>query len=74
MASPVVTGVIANILADSPTPAAAPTLPQVLDLLKNASSIPAASAFQPPPVTPAPARPYSQDWGYGLLDAARLKP
>jgi subtilisin family serine protease len=74
MASPVVTGVIANILADSPTPAAAPTLPQVLDLLKNASSIPAASVFQPPPATPPPARPYSQDWGYGLLDAARLRP
>jgi subtilisin family serine protease len=69
MASPVVTGLVADILAEEPKL----TLPQALDRLKNASSIPASSAFQPPPGTPGP-KPQSRDWGYGLVDATKLKP
>jgi subtilisin family serine protease len=69
MASPVVAGLVANLLAEEPTL----TLPQALERLKNASSIPASSKFQPPAGTPGP-KPLSRDWGYGLVDAAKLKP
>jgi subtilisin family serine protease len=72
MASPVVTGLVANLLGDN----AALTLPLVLDRLRNASTIPAASEYQPPPPpvgTPAPAHPLSQDWGYGLVNGSLLK-
>lgn len=68
MASPLVTGLVANLLAEDATL----TMPKVLEKLKQAASIPAASKFQPPkPV--AGAKPYSQDWGYGLVDASKLK-
>jgi len=76
MASPVITGLIANILAETPNL----TLPQVLDRLKKASHIPASSNFQPPasgsePAGTPPGHPnYSRDWGYGLVNAAELKP
>ncbi len=66
MASPVITGMVANLLAHDATL----TLPQVLTRLRNASRIPAASQFQPP----APANPYSQVWGYGLVNGASLIP
>jgi subtilisin family serine protease len=69
MASPVVTGLVANLLAEEPKL----TLPEVLDRLKSASSVPAGSKFQPPPGTPGP-KPQSRDWGYGLVDAGKLKP
>jgi len=75
-ASPVITGLIANMLADTPNL----TLPQVLDRLKKASHIPASSNFQPPasgsePAGTPPGHPnYSRDWGYGLVNAAELKP
>lgn len=69
MASPVVTGLVANVLAEEPTL----TLPQVLDRLKKASFIPPGSTLQPPPGTPGP-KPLSRDWGYGLVDAGKLKP
>src|SRR5262249_40595914 len=76
MAAPVVTGVIANLLAANN----ALTLPDVLQRLHAASSIPADSPFQPPPPggephgTPPGHPGYSRDWGYGLLDASRLAP
>lgn len=69
MASPLVAGLVANLLAEEP----ALTLPDVLERLKRASSIPAASKFQPPPAV-AGVKPYSNDWGYGLVDASKLKP
>jgi subtilisin family serine protease len=68
MASPLVTGLVANMLADDPTL----TMPKVLDRLRNASAIPAASVHQPPATTGG-AKPYSQLWGYGLIDASKLK-
>ncbi|MET0693676.1 MAG: S8 family serine peptidase, partial [Propionibacteriaceae bacterium] len=68
MAAPVITGLIANVLADEPTL----TLPQVLARLKSASTIPPDSDY------PAPAgggaKPLSVDWGYGLVNAGQLKP
>lgn len=76
MAAPVITGLIANILADTPTL----TLPQVLDRLHRASHIPASSNFQQPgpggqPGGTPPGHPgYSRDWGYGLVNAPELKP
>ena len=70
MASPVVTGLVANILAEEPNL----TLPDVLNRLKTASAIPAGSTHQPPAGTPAGQKPLSQDWGYGLVDAGKLKP
>ena len=74
-ASPVITGLIANILADSPNL----TLPQVLDLLRRASHIPPTSSFQAavggqPGGTPPGHPGYSRDWGYGLINAPELKP
>lgn len=69
MASPAVAGLVANLLAEEP----ALTIGSVLDRLKAASSIPATSAFQPPPAAGG-ARPFSEHWGYGLVDAAKLKP
>ena len=67
MAAPVVTGLIANVLAENKLM----TFPQVLDLLKAASSIPADSNYQPP--AGGGAKPLSVDWGYGLVDASKLK-
>jgi subtilisin family serine protease len=69
MASPVVAGLVANLLAEEPKL----TLPQVLDRLKAASSVPATSKFQPPSGSPG-TKPLSRDWGYGLVDAGKLKP
>ena len=68
MASPVVTGLIANLLADEP----ALTLPQVLTRLKSASTIPADSDYQPAPG--GGPKPLSLDWGYGLVNAGQLRP
>jgi subtilisin family serine protease len=65
MASPVVTGLVANLLAVEKTL----TLPQVLDRLKRASTVPPTSTFKPA-AAPTGAKPYSRDWGYGLVDAA----
>jgi subtilisin family serine protease len=69
MASPAVTGLIANIMAETP----GLTLPQALTLLKNASTIPAATTFHKPAAT-AGSKPLSRDWGYGLVNAGLLKP
>jgi subtilisin family serine protease len=68
MASPVVTGLVANLLAENP----AMTMTDVMAKLKSASTIPATSAFQPPAGTPGP-KPLSKDWGYGLVNAGLLK-
>jgi subtilisin family serine protease len=68
MASPLVTGLVANMLADDPTL----TLPKVLDRLKSACAVPAASKLQPPAATGG-AKPYSDFWGYGLVDSSKLK-
>ncbi|MET0694676.1 MAG: S8 family serine peptidase, partial [Propionibacteriaceae bacterium] len=65
MASPVVTGLVANLLAAERNL----TLPLVLDRLKKSATIPAASTFKPA-AAPAGTKPYSRDWGYGLVDAA----
>jgi subtilisin family serine protease len=69
MASPLVAGLVANILALEPQL----TTLDVLERLKRASSIPAASTFQPPPSSEGGLKPYSKDWGYGLVDANLLK-
>lgn len=69
MASPVVTGLVASILAETP----GLTLPQALTLLKNASTIPAATTFDKPAAV-AGVKPLSRDWGYGLVNAGQLKP
>jgi subtilisin family serine protease len=68
MASPVVAGLVACLLADKPSL----TLPQVLALLKGASAIPATTAHPPPPSILG-MKPLSRDWGYGLVDANLLK-
>ena len=68
MAAPLVTGLVANMLADDPTL----TLPKVFERLKSASAVPAASKHQPPAPTGG-AKPYSDLWGYGLVDASKLK-
>ena len=67
-AAPVITGLVANLLAVEPTL----TMPQVLARLKAASTIPTTSDFQPPPG--GGPKPLSVDWGYGLIDAAALRP
>jgi len=69
MASPVVAGLLANILAETP----GLTLPQALTLLKNASTIPAGTTFDKPAAA-AGTKPLSRDWGYGLVNAGLLKP
>ncbi len=69
MASPAVTGLVANLLAEEPKL----TLPDVLDRLRKASSVAATSKFQPK-TTGVDGKAFSQDWGYGLVDAAKLKP
>lgn len=69
MASPLVAGLVANILAEE----TALTMPDVLDRLKKSASVPPASKFQPP-AAGAAVKPYSDDWGYGLVDASKLKP
>jgi subtilisin family serine protease len=68
MASPVVTGMVANLLALKPNL----TVPEVIDRLKRCSAIPASSAFQPAGATPAGSKPWSRDWGYGLVDGRTL--
>jgi subtilisin family serine protease len=68
MATPVVTGLVATILADEPTL----TMPQVLARLKAASAIPPDSDYQAP--AGSGPKPLSADWGYGLVDAAKLRP
>ncbi len=67
MACPVVTGLVANLLAVKPNL----TTLDVIDRLKRASSVPATSALQPPP-PPAGQRPWSRDWGFGLVDGTTL--
>jgi hypothetical protein len=67
MAAPVVTGLVANLLADNRNL----TLPQVLELLKKASTIPGTSSHQPPAASGP--KPYGREWGYGLIDAGKLK-
>jgi subtilisin family serine protease len=68
MASPAVTGLVANLLAEESTL----TLPDVLTRLKKAAAVPAASKFQPK--TPPGGSSFSEDWGYGLVKAGDLKP
>ncbi|HEY8019582.1 MAG TPA: S8 family serine peptidase, partial [Thermoanaerobaculia bacterium] len=68
MASPLIAGMVANLLAVKPNL----TVLDVLDRLKRASAIPAASHFQPPAGTPAGQKPWSRDWGFGLVDGATL--
>jgi hypothetical protein len=63
----VVTGLIANLLAEEPNL----TVVEVIDRLEPASRIPSTSTFQANRVGPPP---YSDHWGYGLIDAPRLKP
>jgi subtilisin family serine protease len=63
MASPVVTGLVANLLAEVGTL----TLQDVLNRLQRASHIPAASTHQPPSGSA-----YSDDWGWGLVRAPDL--
>lgn len=69
MASPVVAGLTAALLADEPNL----TQPQILERLKAASTIPAATTFDKP-AAPAGQKPLSRDWGYGLVNGGQLKP
>lgn len=69
MAAPAVTGMVANLLAEEP----ALTIATAMDRLKASASIPASSTFQPPPAT-AGAKPFSEHWGFGLVNAEKLKP
>ena len=66
MATPTVTGIVANLLARRPTL----TMPAVLALLRDASAIPADSDYQASAGAPAPK--LSVDWGYGLIDASKI--
>jgi hypothetical protein len=59
---------VANLLAEEPKL----TLPEVLDRLRKAASVAAGSKFQPK-ANGVGGKPFSEDWGYGLVDAARLK-
>jgi subtilisin family serine protease len=69
MASPAITGLVANLLAEEPKL----TMPDVLNRLRNAASVAATSKFQPKK-TGIGGKPFSDHWGYGLVDAARTKP
>jgi subtilisin family serine protease len=69
MASPAITGLVATLLAEEPKL----TLPDALDRLRKASAVAATSKFQPK-TTGVGGKPFSQDWGYGLVDAAKLRP
>lgn len=64
MASPLVTGLVANLLAEQPNL----TVQDVLNRLQKASSIPAASKYQPPAGSK-----FSEDWGWGLVHAPDLR-
>lgn len=67
MASPVVAGIVANLLSVKPNL----TTTDVKDRLKRASAIPAAASVQPPPGPPG-RHPYTEDWGFGLIDCSLL--
>jgi subtilisin family serine protease len=69
MASPAMTGMIANLLAEEP----ALTIADAIARLKAAAAVPAASKFQPKAAVGG-AAPVSDDWGYGLVNAGKLKP
>jgi subtilisin family serine protease len=64
MASPVVTGLIANLLAEAHNL----TVSDVLNRLQRAAAIPTTSTHQPPSGSH-----YSDDWGWGLVDAPLLR-
>ena len=67
MASPVITGLVACLLAAEPTL----TQDQARTRVRGAGVMPAAGAtqFDAPPGAPDP-----EDWGAGLMDAGRLRP
>lgn len=64
MASPLVTGLVANLLAEQ----SGLTVQDVLTRLQKASSIPAGSTHQPPTGSK-----FSDDWGWGLVHAPDLR-
>jgi hypothetical protein len=65
-----VTGLIANLLAEQPTL----TIADAIGRLKAAATVPAASKFQPKPASAGAPAAVSDDWGYGLVNAGKLKP
>ena len=70
MASPGVTGLVANLLAEEP----ALTIADAIARLKGAAAVPPASKFQPKAAAAGAPASVSDDWGYGLVDAGKLKP